>query len=283
VTADILSITSTQNPRFKALRALRLRKHRQREGLYLIEGIRIVEEALASGAPVETLVYAPELLVSERAQTLVERVDPAQRLSVSGDLFRTLSQRDAPQGIAASIRIQEPSLVDIPLRDDLLLIVAYQLRDPGNLGTIIRTADATGATGVVIVEPSVDLYDPQTVRATMGSLYALPIVRLPDEAALLRWVEDLRSGGLPLLVVASSAHAAQLYYEADYRHALLLLVGSERQGLPQSVRESADIQVRLPMSGRATSLNVAAATAALVYEIIRQRAVSVEPGRSQQA
>ena len=280
MTSHIPPITSTHNPRFKALRALRLRKHRQREGLYLIEGIRIVEEALTGGAPVETLVYAPELLVSDRARALLDRVDADQRLAISGDLFRILSQRDEPQGIAAAIRIQEPTPADIPLRDDLLVIVAYQLRDPGNLGTIIRTADATGATAVVIVEPSVDLYDPQTVRATMGSLYALPIVRLADEGALTRWVEDLRAAGLPLLVVASSAHAAQLHYEADYRRPLVLLVGSERNGLPQSVRGSADLQVRLPMSGRATSLNVAAATAALVYEIVRQRALSGGPDSS---
>jgi TrmH family RNA methyltransferase len=275
--ADGTQITSTQNPQFKVLRSLRLRKYRQRERLYLIEGIRIVEEALTSGAPVDTLVYAPELLVSERAQALVERLEPAQRLAISSDLFHILSQRDQPQGIAAAVRIEDPLLAEIPLVDDLLVIVAYQLRDPGNLGTIIRTADAAGATGVVIVEPSVDLYDPQTVRATMGSLFALPIVRLAEEAVLPRWVNEARTAGLPLQVVASSAHAAQLYYKADYSRPTALLVGSERKGLPQPVREGADVQVRLPMSGRATSLNVAAATAALVYEIVRQRAILSGP------
>jgi TrmH family RNA methyltransferase len=275
-----MQITSAQNPRFKALRSLRLRKYRQREGRFLIEGIRIVEEALTAGAPVETLVYAPELLVSDRARALLERLDPARHLVLSGDLFRTLSHRDDPQGIAATVRIEDPSLSEIPLLDDLLVIVAYQLRDPGNLGTIIRTADAAGATGVIVVEPSVDLYDPQAVRATMGSLFALPIVRLADETLLPGWVDDVRSAGLPLQVVASSARAAQLHYEADYRRPLVLLVGSERHGLPQPMRESADIRVRLPMAGRATSLNVAAATAALVYEIIRQRAVPAEPGSS---
>ena len=277
-----VQITSTQNPQFKALRSLRLRKVRQRERRYLIEGIRIVEEALTSGAPVETLVYAPELLVSERAQALVERLDPAQCLAISSELFRILSQRDEPQGIAAAVRITDPSLADIPLIDDLLVIVAYQLRDPGNLGTIIRTADAAGATGVVVVEPSVDLYDPQTVRATMGSLFALPIVRLADEDALPRWIGEVRAAGSPLSVVASSAHAARVYYEADYRRPTVLLVGSERKGLPQPARDSADLQVRLPMTGRATSLNVAAATAALIYEIVRQRAVKVEPDRPPQ-
>ena len=275
--ADSAQITSTQNPQFKVMRSLRLRKYRQREHRYLIEGIRIVEEALTSGAPVETLVYAPELLVSERAQALVERLDPAQRLAISSDLFHILSQRDQPQGIAAAVRIEDPLLAEVPLVDDLLLVVAYQLRDPGNLGAIIRTADAAGATGVVIVEPSVDLYDPQTVRATMGSLFALPIVRLAEETALPRWVDEARAAGLPLQVVASSAHATQVHYEADYGRPTVLLVGSERKGLPQHVRESADIQVRLPMSGQATSLNVAAATAALVYEIVRQRAILTEP------
>ncbi len=274
-------ITSAQNPRFKALRSLRLRKYRQREGRFLIEGIRIVEEALTSGAPLETLVYAPELLVSERAGALLERVDPDQHLALSGDLFRTLSLRDEPQGIAAAVRVQDLSLADILLPDDLLVIVAYQLRDPGNLGTIIRTADATGATAVVVVEPSVDLYDPQTVRATMGSLFALPIVRLADGAALDRWCGGMRAEGFPLLVVASSAHAAQIHYEADYRRPVVLLVGSERHGLPQPVRDSADLRVRLPMAGRATSLNVAAATAALIYEIVRQRAVPAGQDSSQ--
>jgi TrmH family RNA methyltransferase len=201
-------------------------------------------------------------------------------LAVSSDLFHVLSQRDQPQGIAAAVRIEDPMLAEIPLVDDLLVIVAYQLRDPGNLGTIIRIADAAGASGVVIVEPSVDLYDPQTVRATMGSIFALPVVRLTEEAVLPRWVDGARAAGLPLQVVASSAHAARVHYEADYRHPTVLLVGSERKGLPQPVRESADIQVRLPMSGRATSLNVAAATAALVYEIVRQRAIPTESDSS---
>jgi TrmH family RNA methyltransferase len=156
----------------------------------------------------------------------------------------------------------------------MLVVVACQLRDPGNLGAIIRTADAANATGMIMVEPSVDLYDPRTIRATMGSLFALPVVRLRDETALAAWYPEVRDSGLPLLVVASSARARQVYYDLDYGRPLVLLVGSERHGLPASVREAADVVVRLPMAGRATSLNVSAATAALVYEVIRQRALA---------
>jgi TrmH family RNA methyltransferase len=264
-------IASFRNPRVKLLRSLRQRKIRWRERCFLVEGIRAVEEALASGAPLETLVYAPDLLVSERAAALVEQVQPARRLALAGDLFRSLSDRDQPQGIAAVLRIDDAPLASIPIVRDLLAIVACQLQDPGNLGTIIRTADAAGASGVVVVEPSVDLYDPQTVRATMGSLFALPIVRLEDEAALAPWYAELRAAGLPLLVVASSAHGEQLYSDLDYRRPLVLLMGSERTGLPEAIRLGADVVVRLPMAGRATSLNVAAAAAALIYEVIRQR------------
>jgi TrmH family RNA methyltransferase len=264
-------ITSFRNPRAKFLRSLRMRKYRQQEGCFLIEGIRIVEEALDCGAPVDTLVYAPELLVSERAQALVERVAPAQRLALAGDLFASISEREQPQGIAAVIRIHELSLAAIPVSGDFLVLVAYQLSDPGNLGSIIRTADAAGAAGVVVVEPSVDLYDPHTIRATMGSFFALPLVRLDGGVALDPWYEQLRATGLPLLVAATSASGQQVHFDVDFRRPVVLLLGSERDGLPPEVRASADVTVRLPMAGRATSLNVSAAAAALVFEVIRQR------------
>ncbi|HNS51998.1 MAG TPA: RNA methyltransferase [Anaerolineae bacterium] len=264
-------ISSSRNPRVKLLRSLRLRKHRQETGLFLVEGIRIVEEALELGARVEALVYSPELLVSERARALVAREGMPSRLALSAGVFRTLSEREDPQGVAAVVRIQEPTLAAIPLADDFLVLVAHEIRDPGNLGSLVRTADAAGASGLVIVGPSADLYDPHCVRATMGSLFALPIVRLASEVPLVAWYAMVRAGGLPLLVAGTSAHAQHLHFDVDYRRPVALLLGSERQGLPQSMWAAADVLVRLPMQGRATSLNVSAAAAALVYEIIRQR------------
>lgn len=264
-------ITSLQNPRFKLLRSLRLRKRREQEGCFLVEGIRIVEEALACAAPVDMIVYAPDLLVSERAQQIVEQAQPDRRLALSAEAFRSLSDREDPQGIAAVVRIQDRPLSTLPLPADMLVVVAYQLSDPGNLGSIIRTADAAGATGVIVVAPSVDLYDPQTARATMGSLFALPVIYPVGPVDLERWIGQVRAVGVPLCVVASSAHGRQDYFEADYRRPLALLIGNERYGLPPIVRDRADLLVRLPMSGRATSLNASAAAAAMVYEIIRQR------------
>ena len=269
-----LLITSFQNPRVKYLRSLRHKKYRRRQGRFLVEGIRLVGEALACGAAIETLVYAPDLLVSERAKALLAQVEPERRLVLAGDVFASLSDRESPQGLLAVVRIEDRPLTAIPLSDDLLVVVAYQLRDPGNLGTIIRTADAAGASAVIVVEPSADLYDPQAVRATMGSLFSLPVVRLSDEAALSAWYTDIRAAGWPLLVVASSAHGQRVHFDVAYDRPVVLLIGSERYGLPAAVREQADVCVRLPMAGRATSLNAAAAASALIYEIVRQRSAS---------
>lgn len=264
-------ITSFRNPKVKAIRSLRLRKYRQREGRFLIEGLRIVEEALNCSAPLEILVHAPELLTSDRAAALVRRVGPDRQLVLSSGLFRTLSDRDQPQGIAAVIRIPEHPLAAIPATDNLLVIVVSQLQDPGNLGAIIRTADAAAASGVVVLEPSVDIYDPRAVRATMGSLFALPVVRLGDESDLKGWFTSLRADGMPLQVVASSSHGDTEFYDVDCQRPVVLLIGNERHGLSTSLCEAADVFARLPMAGRATSLNVSAATAAMVYEVLRQR------------
>src|SRR5690606_34097324 len=152
-------------------------------------------------------------------------------------------------------------LVDLPVGPDMLIVVAYQLSDPGNLGTLIRTADAAGAGGVIVVTPSVDLYDPQTVRATMGSLFALPVIYPVAEAEFDRWVADVRAAGVALVVAGSSAHGRQDHFDVDYRRPVALLLGSERYGLPDPVRDKVDLLVRLPMAGSATSLNVSAAAA----------------------
>lgn len=266
-------ITSTHNPRVRALRALRLRKAREKEGRFLAEGIRLVEEALDCGAAVETLLVAPELLVSERARELVRRLPPERQLALGEEAFRSLSERDDPQGIAAVVRIEERGLEELALDGRSLVVAACQVRDPGNLGSIIRTADAAGASAVIVVEPAVDVYDPESVRATMGSLFALPVVRAADEGALAAWWGRARARGLPLMVVGSSAHAQQAHYEVKYRRPVVLLVGNEQLGLSPALREGADALVRLPMAGRATSLNVSAATAALVYEIVRQTGI----------
>jgi len=264
-------ITSPANPKVKAIRALRQRKHRERTMRFWIEGIHIVHEALATGAAVELLVHAPELITSDHAQALVAEVPPNRRLTVSSGVFRSLSDREGPQGLGAVVRVAGLSLEDIPLSQDLLLVVAYQVHDPGNLGTIIRTADCVAASGVVMVEPTADPYDPRAVRASMGSLFALPLLRLPDGDPLWHWVWEARAIGWPLQLVATSARGTEDYRALNYRRPTVILVGSEGPGLPDLAKAQADALVRIPLRGRASSLNVAAATAVLLYEVLNQR------------
>lgn len=277
-------ISSLQNPRIKAIRRLRMRKYRSREERYLIEGIRIVEEALERNAPVETLVYSSELLVSGRAQSLLQQYAAVDQITVTPEVFASFSDRQAPQGIAAVVRTSNTSLQDLEPTNNMLIVVAWQLQTPGNLGSIIRTADAAGADAVAIVEPSVDLYDPLTVRATMGSLYALPIVTVSNEKSLGAWFETVRAADIPLRVMGTSAHGAALVWEVDCRGPLVILIGSEKDGLSEYARSVADTLARLPMSGSASSLNVSAATAAILFEAVRQRTtatdgnVQAEPG-----
>ena len=259
-------------PRVKSLRSLRQRKYRQREGLFLVEGIRIVEEALDCGAPVETLVYAPDLLVSERARALVERVEPDRRLALSADVFRTLSERDEPQGIAAVVRIQEPAAGGHPAgrrpAGHRRLPVARS-GQPGQhhphrrrrrrdgrrrrraVGGPLRSAGGAGDDGLA-VRPA-----------------HRPPGRWGGPGALVRRDAGSRAAA------AGRRHLGPRRADPFRRRTIAgrwsLLVGSERHGLPDAVREQADVTVRLPMAGRATSLNVSAAAAALVYEIVRQR------------
>ncbi len=264
-------ITSSSNPKVKAIRALRMRKYRERGKHFWIEGLHIVHEALATGATVECLVYAPELLTNDHAKALATQVPPDRRLAVSSRVFQSLSDREGPQGLGAVVQMVDLPLEALPLSEELLLVVAHQVRDPGNLGTLIRTADCVAASGVVVIEPAADPYDPRAVRASMGSLFALPLVRLADEAPLWHWAWEAKAAGWPLQVVATSAHGREDYRALDYRRPTVMVMGSEGPGLPDSAKAQADALVRIPLRGRASSLNVAAAAAVLLYEVLNQR------------
>ncbi|MEA3344845.1 MAG: RNA methyltransferase [Chloroflexota bacterium] len=249
-------------------------QNRERGGHFWIEGIRIVHEALAMEATVELLIQAPGLLTSEHAQVLVAQVPPNRRLAVSPCVFQSISDREGPRGLGAVVRMMDLPLKAIPLSEELLLVVAHQVRDPGNLGAIIRTADCVAASGVVVIEPAADPYALKAVRASMGSLFALPLVRLPDGTSFWRWTWEARVAGWPLQVVATSAHGTEDYRALDYRRPTVMLMGSEGPGLPDSAKAQADALVRIPLRGRASSLNVAAATAVLLYEVLNQRLIA---------
>lgn len=261
-----MTITSRSNTTIKAIRRLRARGERERAGRFFVEGVRQVAEAVQLGAPVEELIVAPELLRSLFARELV--TGAAGRgtsvLEVSSEVFGSLSLKEHPQGLGAVVRQRWAALDEIDPRAGLCWVALESAADPGNLGTILRTAEAVGAGGVILLGQSTDPYDPTAVRASTGAVFSQQLVRatLPAFAA---WAA--RHG---LQIAGTSPDTALDYAGAPYRRPLVLLLGSERQGLSEDALAVCDLLVRIPMAGRSDSLNLAVATGIVLYEIFNQ-------------
>ena len=258
-------ISSRNNPTVKQIRALRDRKERLRTGLFFVEGIRIVGEAAQLGSEIETLIVAPKLLESPFAWDTVRALEnKAQVIEVSREVFESVSEKGGPQGIGAIIRQRWHTLDTLPTlkeKEPQLLVALDSPQDPGNVGTILRTADSAGANGVVLVGPSADPYDPSAVRASMGAIFAQPLVRASVEE-FAAWKQSSK-----FKVVGTSDKAGMDYRECPYTQPLVLLMGSEREGLSAKLTALCDWMVSIPMLGRSDSLNLAVATGIMLYAI----------------
>lgn len=265
VNTDLIS--SKNNSRIKQIRKLRSRAERDQLGLFFVEGIRQVGEAIQLGAEIDELVIAPELLTSQFALDLVEReiAGGSYNLLVSADVFRSISEREHPHGLGAVMRQRWQSLADIELSDQSLWVGLDTVADPGNLGTILRTSDAVGADGVILIGKTTDPYDPSAVRASMGAIFSQRLVRATNES-LIDWARQTS-----VQVVGTSPDGPLDYQSVRYVGPLLLLMGSERHGLPPDLIEICDPLVHLPMAGRSDSLNLSVATGVMLYEIFNQR------------
>lgn len=260
-------ITSFSNPQVKWVRRLRERKMRQHENLFYLEGLRVVTEAFEQSAAVEMLVVSFDLLTSERGRELVERErrKGVPLLEVSAPVFKSFALRDGPQGIAAVARQNWALLDEIHPKENDLWVALQAVQDPGNLGTVLRSSDAAGGRGVILLDQSTDPYDPTAIRASMGAVFSQQMIRsgYQDFSA---WK---RSTGAPL--IGASGMAATDYHSLSYPPSLVLLMGSERQGLPEDYLALCDDLVCIPMVGRSDSLNLAAATSIILYEVFNQR------------
>ena len=257
-------ITSLSNPLVKQARALRQRKARTAMGLFLVEGIHHVGEVVAAGWEVDTLLYAPDLLTSDFAAALLEQANNKgiHCQPVSAQVMDSLAGKEHPQGILALVRQRDRTLADLSLDQFRRGVAVVSPQDPGNVGTILRTIDAIGADGLIILDGGVDLYPPSCVRASMGTLFWKPVVRTSFDA-FLTWS---RSKGYHLL--GSSTHASLDYRNFDPGNSpWILLLGSEQKGLSMGQIEACDQTVSLPMHGRASSLNLAVAAGILLYAL----------------
>jgi RNA methyltransferase, TrmH family len=261
-------ITSTQNPLIKTIRKLlKERKARDEAGQFVVEGIQGVVEAVERKVSLHTLLYAPDMLTSEIAKEAIEtaRHWGVRVETVTPEVFASLSDRDHPVGILAIVSRPSASIEATTLPADTLLVALYATSDPGNLGTIIRTVDAVGAHGVLLVGNTVDPFHPAVVKASAGTIFTVPLVRLASLSELQEWCSERN-----ITIVASTDKATDSYWEAEYSHPLVLLMGAEAQGLPPEFLATLPHTVRIPMHGTADSLNLAVATGLILYEIKRR-------------
>ena len=269
-------ITSPSNTTIKYIRKLRERKEREQGSLFVAEGVRLVAEADQLDSRIEMLLVAPDLLRSDLGWQIVDHQKGlgVAVLEVSEQVFKSISIKEGPQGIAAVVHQQWVSLSDISLDTGVTWVALDAIQDPGNLGTILRTNAAVGGYGVILLDQSTDPFDPTSVRASMGAIFSQKLVKttLPEFS---RWKSI---AALP--VVGTSGIATIDYQSVEYPPALVLLMGSERQGLQHNHLELCNLVVRIPMVGRVDSLNLSVATALVLYEIYNQRRIqSTKPDK----
>jgi TrmH family RNA methyltransferase len=250
-------ITSLANPLIKKVRALRRRQARLETGLFIVEGLHPVGEALEAGWKIETVIYSPDILISDFARQLIFRSAPVAQ-PVAAQVLESLADKENPQGILAVVRQKRIRLADLGSVRVGAAVVSPQ--DPGNVGTILRTLDAVGAEALFLLDGGVDPYHPTSVRASMGAIFWKPIAQTPFE----EFVNWARRFGCYL--VATSAHAKQNYLELKPSVPWILVLGNEQKGLSVEQMNTCDASVALPVRGRASSLNLAVAAGILLYQ-----------------
>jgi TrmH family RNA methyltransferase len=256
-------VTAFSNATVKLLRSLRDKKARKAEGLFLAEGLRILTEARDSGMLPEIVAFSAEGARHPLAAEIIAATEAAggDAIETTPDILAKMSGKDNPQMLLGAYRQPDPSLDRIERTKAPQWIVAQALRDPGNIGTILRTGDAAGAGGLILIDDCADPYSVEAVRASMGAIFT-------QQVATARWEEFvpwLRSGQGQL--VGTSLKATQDYLEAEYRQPCFLLIGNEQQGLPSEYEDECDLLVKIPMAGRADSLNAAMAAAVMAFAV----------------
>lgn len=264
-------LTSLQNPYVKQVVNLRDRRERDKSSLFLIEGYREILRAADAGWKINTLLICPSLFLGSNEDALINRVSlhGTEVIACADKMFQKMSYRDRPDGLLAIAPQKVLHLEDLNKHNKKaqmpFYVVAEAIEKPGNLGTILRSSDAVGVSGLIVCDRCTDIYNPNVVRASVGTLFAVPTVEAEGEEAL-QW---LKAQGIAIL--AATPHATHEFTQVDLARPIAIAVGTEQLGLSKRWMEQADLQVRIPMNGVADSLNVAMATTLLLYEVLRQR------------
>ena len=261
-------ITSLQNPGIKFAKSLRQRNKREKNKLTLLEGYRALSRGLECGMRFETCYFSPSMFLGENEMSLIEKIvaSGAKVFEVSEQVLKKIAYRDRPEGLIAVAKIREHNLDSIPVKENGLYIVAESIEKPGNLGSILRSADAAGADGVIVCEKCTDIYNPNVITASTGAIFSMPVAEASNDEAL-DWIRKNK-----LATLAATPEAETEYYGMDLTQGIAVIVGTEQYGLTEFWKKNSDFNVSIPMHGFIDSLNVATATTVILFEAARQRA-----------
>jgi len=266
---DAEKITSLQNPRVKQLVKLRDRRPRDAAGVFMVEGYRQIRRALDKGYAPTEFYYSPDWFLGEKENEpglIEEAVEKGARVfELSKDTFAKVAYRERPDGLLAILPQWRNALDDLELSPTPFLLVVEGIEKPGNLGTILRSADAAGVDGLIVCDPVTDLFNPNVVRASTGVLFSVPVV-IAESAEVRGWLKERN-----IRAVVTTPAATDSYTDSDLTGPMAIVMGSEQYGLSDDWLREADHRVRIPMSGQADSLNVAMATIITLFEAMRQR------------
>ncbi len=260
-------ITSAQNPKIKNLLLLQEKsKARREQGLFVVEGQRELAHCLQAGYTVKTVFVCPEIAGSEASEEVCPSSPAVPAIiEIPEQLYRKVAYRESTEGIIAEVAYKSLTLEDLHLPQNPLIMVLESVEKPGNLGAVLRSADAAGADAVLICDPLTDLYNPNLIRASIGAVFTVPVVAAPS-AQVIPWLQER---GIQILT--AQLQDSSLYYDVDMKRGTALVMGTESTGLTDMWRNAASAHIRIPMLGRLDSLNVSVSAAILLFEAVRQR------------
>jgi len=260
-------LTSTQNPKVRYFNSLKSKKTRKTAGKFIVEGIHLVDEAMQAGL-LDKVIYSENVLKTSEGKNLLGKIISSDipNEEASEKVIEYLSEVGTPQGVIASVKPKTSDLGSLFEASDPLIVVACGIQDPGNLGTMIRTADATGCSGIILSAGTVDPYNDKVIRSSSGSIFHLNIVKIDD---IIELVSALKRRGVRL--VSSVVGADKDFFSVDYSGPVAIVIGSESKGISPEIERLSDESVAIPMLGRVESLNAAVSCAIILYEAIRQR------------
>lgn len=256
-------ITSLQNPKIKNIVRLSKASQRKEQGLFVIEGLQEYQHARNNGIEISSLFYCPDIVKEDETIELEKNDIPVH--AVSREVYSKIAYRESTEGVIALARVKNIELDDLVLSNNPLFLVLESVEKPGNLGSIMRIADASGVDAVIVCDPSTDVFNPNVIRSSVGCLFTVPIV-VTDSASAIHWLKKKE-----IFVVAAALQTEILYDEPNFEKPCAIVLGTESTGLTSEWISSADKIVKIPMNGKNDSLNVSVSAAVIVYEALRQR------------